>query len=81
MKQVSDYLATSGVVASREKTYTAITATVLKDQTALDIKMEATEARYTKQFSTMNKIMEEMNSMQDYLKSQLDSLPFTNKND
>jgi flagellar hook-associated protein 2 len=81
VKQVSDYLATSGILASRGTTYSAVTATVLKEQTALDLKMEAAEARYTKQFSTMNKIMEEMNSMQDYLSSQLENLPFTAKND
>ena len=81
VKQVSDYLATSGILASRATGYSAITATVLKEQTSLDLKMEAAEARYTKQFSTMNKIMEEMNSMQDYLSSQLENLPFTAKND
>jgi flagellar capping protein FliD len=68
-------------LASRATGYSAITATVLKEQTSLDLKMEAAEARYTKQFSTMNKIMEEMNSMQDYLSSQLENLPFTAKND
>jgi len=81
VKQVSDYLATTGVLASRGKTYTAMTATVLKEQTALDLKMDAAEARYTKQFSTMNKIMEEMKSTQEYLESQLENLPFTSNND
>ena len=81
VKQVSDYLATTGVLASRGTTYTAMTATVLKEQTALDLKMDAAEARYTKQFSTMNKIMEEMKSTQEYLKSQLENLPFTSNND
>jgi len=54
---------------------------VLKEQTALDLKMDAAEARYTKQFSTMNKIMEEMKSTQEYLESQLENLPFTANND
>jgi flagellar hook-associated protein 2 len=81
VKQVSDYLATTGVLASRGTTYTAMTATVLKEQTALDLKMDAAEARYTKQFSTMNKIMEEMKSTQEYLESQLENLPFTSNND
>jgi flagellar hook-associated protein 2 len=81
VKQVSDYLATSGILASRATGYSAITATVLKEQTSLDLKMEAAEARYTKQFSTMNKIMEEMKSTQEYLESQLENLPFTSNND
>ena len=80
VKQVSDYLATTGVLVSRGKIYTAMTATVLKEQTALDLKMDAAEARYTKQFSTMNKIMEEMKSTQEYLESQLENLPFTANN-
>jgi flagellar capping protein FliD len=42
--------------------------------------MVAIEARYTKQFSTMSKIMDEMKATQDYLDSQLDNLPFTADN-
>jgi len=81
IKQVDDYLSSSGVVTSRGKGYTSITASITKEQAALDVRTVSAEARYTKQFSTMNKIMQEMKSMQDYLESQLDNLPFTSKND
>ena len=42
--------------------------------------MQGIEDRYTKQFSNMSKIMDEMKSMQEYLESQLDNLPFTSNN-
>jgi flagellar capping protein FliD len=50
------------------------------DQSALDTKRSALEARYTKQFTTMNQIVSEMNSLKDYLDGQLKNLPFTAQN-
>ena len=78
--QIRDYLSSTGIVKSREASYTSTQAQLKTDQTALDKKMAGVEARYTQQFSTMNKIMDEMKSMQTYLESQLDNLPFTSKN-
>ena len=80
VKQVDDYLSSSGIVTTRSTGYTTITSGLTKEQTALDVRTASAEARYTKQFSTMNKIMQEMKSMQDYLKSQLENLPFTSDN-
>ena len=80
VNQINSYLAYDGVVKLREKSYTATKATLTTEQTALDKKMVAIEARYTKQFSTMSKIMDEMKTTQDYLESQLDNLPFTANN-
>jgi flagellar capping protein FliD len=42
--------------------------------------MISIEARYTKQFSTMSKIMDEMKSTQDWLESSLGNLPYTSDN-
>ena len=81
MNQISAYLAYDGVVKLRETSYSKTTSELASDQKALDTKMTSVEARYTKQFSTMNKIMAEMKSTQDYLKTQLENLPFTNSND
>ena len=81
VNQITSYLAYDGVVKLRENSYTATKATLTTEQTALDKKMVAIEARYTKQFSTMSKIMDEMKSTQEYLKSSLDNLPFTSNND
>jgi flagellar hook-associated protein 2 len=80
VKQVDDYLSSSGIVTTRSTGYTAITTGLTKEQTELDVRTASAETRYTKQFSTMNKIMQEMKSMQDYLKSQLENLPFTSDN-
>jgi flagellar hook-associated protein 2 len=81
VNQITDYLASDGVVTLREQTYAATTATLTTEQTALDKKMVAIETRYTKQFSTMSKIMDEMKATQEYLESQLENLPFTSNND
>ena len=80
VNQISSYLASDGVIQLRETSYTATKAALTIEQKSLDTKMESVESRYTKQFSTMNKIMAEMKSTQDYLESQLDNLPFTANN-
>ena len=81
VNQISSYLASGGVIKLREASYTATKATLTTEQKALDTKMESVEARYTKQFSTMSKIMDEMKSTQEYLESSLGNLPFTANND
>jgi len=80
VNQITSYLAYDGVVKLRENSYTTTKTTLTNEQTALDKKMVAIEARYTKQFSTMSKILDEMKNTQDYLESQLDNLPFTANN-
>jgi flagellar hook-associated protein 2 len=81
VNQIASYLAYDGVVQLRETSYTKTKTGLTTEQVALDKKMATVEARYTKQFSTMSKIMDEMKSTQQYLDSQLDSLPFTSNND
>jgi len=81
VNQIGDYLSSTGIIKTRETTYTKLQSTLATEQKALDTKMAGVEERYTKQFTTMNKILDEMNSMQDYLKGQLENLPFTANND
>ena len=69
VNQITSYLAYDGVVKLREHSYTATKATLTTEQTALDQENGCIEARYTKQFSTMSKIMDEMKSTQEYLES------------
>ena len=78
--QIQAYLSSTGVVTAREASYVKAQSTLADKQTTLDTKMEKVEARYTSQFSTMNKIMDEMKATQDYLESQLENLPFTSNN-
>ena len=79
--QIAAYLAYDGVVKVRETSYAKTTKELASDQKTLDAKMLSIETRYTKRFSTMSKIMDEMKSTQKYLESQLDNLPFTRNND
>ena len=81
VEQIAAYLAYDGVVKLRETSYAKTTSRLISDQKTLDTKMTSVEARYTKQFSTMSKIMAEMKSTQEYLASQLENLPFTSNND
>lgn len=81
VKQIGDYLSSYGIIKTRETTYTKTQTTLTDEQKELDTKRTAIEERYTKQFTTMNKIMDEMKNMQEYLEGQLENLPFTAKND
>jgi flagellar hook-associated protein 2 len=81
VNQIAAYLAYDGVVKLRETSYAKTTSGLASDQKALDTKMLSIEARYTKQFSTRRKIMDERKSTQKYLESQLENLPFTSNND
>ncbi len=80
VNKISSYLGYDGIVTTRGAGYATAQTKLTDEQAALDKKMAAVEARYTKQFSTMSKIMDEMKSTQKYLESQLDNLPFTSKN-
>jgi len=81
VNKIADYLAFDGLVVTRETGYSKTKSGLAKEQTALDKKMVSAEARYTRQFSTMSKILDEMKSTQKYLDTQLDNLPFTSNND
>tara|TARA_B100000795_G_scaffold105892_1_gene78131 strand:+ start:816 stop:2852 length:2037 start_codon:yes stop_codon:yes gene_type:complete len=81
VKLISSYLSSSGLVALRDSAYSVKKLSLTEQQATLDKKMTAVELRYTKQFSTMSKIMDEMKSTQDFLESSLSNLPFTAKND
>lgn len=75
--QIDNYLSTSGTINTKIDTYDAKVQQLEDDQTALDEKLAKVEERYTRQFTTMNQIMDEMKSMQEYLEGQLENLPFT----
>lgn len=79
VKQIDTYLGYGGIVQAREASYKVTQTKLQDDQDDLDDKMSEVEVRYTKKFSTMNKIMDEMKAMQDYLEGQLENLPFNHK--
>ena len=80
MKMIDDYLGPGGLMITREQSNSQLLSRLEEDQTKLDSRMSDLEARTTTQFTVMNKIMDEMKSLQDYLDSQMENLPFTKKN-
>jgi len=77
VKMIDDYLGSSGAVTNSQLSDTKTLSKIASDQEALDEKGLRIEERYTKQFSAMNKILDEMKSLQKYMESQLEHLPFT----
>ncbi len=77
--KIDDYLSWDGVITLREASYKTAKTSIVTSQEALDAKMVKVDNRYTKQFSNMSKIMDEMKSMQNYLEQQLSNLPYNNK--
>ena len=75
--QIDDYLSTRGTINNKIDLYDEKVAQLDEDQEDLDDRLAKVEERYTRQFTTMNQIMDEMKSMQEYLEGQLDNLPFT----
>ena len=76
---MESYLAYNGSMDTMRDQFNAIVAQTETDQTTLDDRKASIEARYTKQFTAMNRIMEEMNALKEYLDAQLDALPNNNK--
>jgi flagellar hook-associated protein 2 len=79
VSQIDDYLSWDGLITLREAANKSTESTISTKQETLDARMVKVEDRYTKQFSTMSKIMDEMKSMQTYLEQQLNNLPYNNK--
>lgn len=81
VQQMAGYLGYNGLVATRQAANAKLAASLADDNAALESRRATLEARYTKQFTTMNQIVSEMNSLKEYLDGQLSNLPFTAKND
>lgn len=77
---ISDQVASDGVIETRQ-TSTESEIDRYRDQLEqLDLRMEAIRSRYLTQFTAMEQIVDQFNSLQDSLKSQFDNMPFTSKN-
>jgi flagellar hook-associated protein 2 len=78
-KAITDFLASDGTI--NEITTQAQNAS--NDYTLalaeLEARMEGVYERYINQFSAMESLVDQMNSTRDFLKTTLDNLPFTNK--
>ena len=49
------------------------------DLDALDVRMKAISKRYLSQFTAMEQIVDRMNSTREFLKQQIDALPYNNR--
>jgi len=81
LAELEIYLKPNGFIQSRNTQQNNILKELDDDQIALDARIAAAEERYTQKFSMMNRIVDEMKSLQEYLDAQLDNLPFTSKKD
>ena len=73
------YLAYQGTIDSMKDQSNSALEQIESDQVKVDKRKSSIESRYSKQFAEMNRIMQEMNALKEYLDAQLDALPNNNK--
>ena len=76
---LDEFLSSTGVLESRTTNNETRIADYQEDLVELDRRMQAIYERYLRQFTAMEQAIDEMNSMRDYLKQQIDALPFNNR--
>lgn len=76
---LDEFLSSTGILESRITNNETRIADYKEDLSELDTRMQAIYERYLRQFTAMEKAIDEMNSMRDYLKQQIDALPFNNR--
>ena len=79
-KYVSDLKATTGYLKSKEALLNDQIAESQADLEDLESRLTALRERYTRQFSSMNALVDELNNTKDNLVSTFENLPFTRKN-
>ena len=78
-KFVNDLSSSTGFFTTQTTVLTEDTAKQQTRLTDLERKIESLTERYTRQFATMNTIIDEMNNTKDNLVSSFENLPFTAK--
>ena len=76
---LSELLGTTGIVESRTTRETERIAELKTELTELDERMKKVKARYLAQFTAMEQFIDEMNNTRDFLKAQIEALPFNNR--
>ena len=77
---LNDLMASDGTILTQTTTLEAKTADYGDALADLDLRMQKIYDRYLAQFTAMETAIDEINSTKDYLKSTLENLPFTAKN-
>ena len=80
-KLITDLSSSTGYITTQTASLNAQVAEYQVDLTDLETRMEKIEERYTQQFLTMQRVIDEMNRTKDDLISSFDNLPFTRKRD
>ena len=77
---LNDMMAQDGTIVTQTTALSNRVDEYRDDLADLDRRMTQIYNRYLGQFTAMETAIDEMNSLRDYLKTQLESLPLTNKN-
>ena len=77
---LNDLMDQNGTIVSQTTALSSRVDEYRDDLADLDRRMTQIYNRYLGQFTAMETAIDEMNTLRDYLKNQLESLPFTNKN-
>ena len=77
---LNDMMAQDGTIVTQTTALSNRGDEYREDLADLDRRMTQIYNRYLGQFTAMETAIDEMNSLRDYLKNQLESLPLTNKN-
>jgi flagellar hook-associated protein 2 len=80
-KLITDLSSSAGYITTQTASLNAQVAEYQVDLADLGTRMEKIEDRYTQQFLTMQRVVDEMNRTKDDLISSFDNLPFTRKRD
>ena len=78
-KLIDDATDSSAYLSTQQASLKTKNADSAVDLTDLEEKMAKVEARYTSQFLAMQRIIEEMNSTSESMKSSFENLPFSNR--
>jgi flagellar hook-associated protein 2 len=71
--------ASDGYLTTQANFLTNRTSEYQQDLADLETKLERLEERYTKQFLTMQTLVDQMNTTKDSLKSSFENLPYNNR--
>lgn len=78
---IENYTGSSGVITTREESLNSQLSQIADDRVSLNLRIESLQLRLTKQFSTMDAIVAQLNSTQSYIAQQFENLPGFGKKD
>lgn len=77
---LNELMASDGPIMTRTSLAQEKITSYEADLANLDLRMKAISDRYLAQFTAMEQIVDQMNSTRDFLKQQIDALPYNNRN-